>query len=463
MTSAVRDAPALELPRQPGAIRGLMRRHPAAVDRFIAASYLLGTAALAILGRLLLREVEESPGTESIDYLSWPHILLGLLVSSVTTAALLLRRRFPLSSLIAVVAVVVIAPDDMLLNAGATVAAWVLLYSVPVYRSPKAGWVGYAIAVLSSLIPVPSLIGDPLTADVTGPGGTVAVAVLSVTITSALLMLIPVVIGINIGNRNRYTDAIIDRAHQLARERDQRARLAVAEERSRIAREMHDIIAHSVSVMIMLSEGASRAAESHPQEASTAMSQCAEMGRSALAEMRRLIGALREPESAAESAELAPAPGVEALPELIDGFRAAGLRVDLTLKGAPRAAARAGDQGRELAVYRTVQEALTNTLRYAGPGAAAEVVVAQRDGATIVSVTDDGGLPGQPAPMPGVGSGQGLIGLAERMRVFGGELEYGPTGAGGWRVAATLPDDEQADEVDSASTVIEYGNEERDE
>ncbi|MDF1488737.1 sensor histidine kinase [Tessaracoccus caeni] len=451
------DAHELELPRQPGAIRGLMRRHPRWVDGFIAGCYLLGTAGLAALRLVAIEMAGADVVGDDVDYGHWPNILRLLLGMGVTATALLLRRRFPLSSLVAVLLVLLAAPDDMLLSAGASVASWVLLYSVPVYRSAKAGWVGYGAAVVASLLPIPSMIGDPVSADLSGPGGAFSVA-----ITSALMMLIPVVIGINAGNRNRYTEAIIDRAHQLARERDQLARLAVAEERSRIAREMHDIVAHSVSVMIMLSEGASRAAAIQPEAAAKAMEQCAETGRSALGEMRRLIGALREPD-AVEAAELEPTPGVEALPELIDGFRAAGLQVDLTLKGAPRVADGAAGQGRELAIYRTVQEALTNTLRHAGRGAAATVLIDQRGGSTVVRVTDDGGPPGQAAPMSGVGSGQGLIGLAERVRVFGGELDYGPDGARGWRVTATLPDGERpADELRAGATAIEFGSETRD-
>ena len=131
-----------------------------------------------------------------------------------------------------------------------------------------------------------------------------------------------------------------------------------------------------------------------------------------------------------------PTPGLDALPELIEGFRAAGLTVELTFHGTP---GQPGDQGRELAIYRTVQEALTNTLRHAGPGAVASVRIDERPDATVVRITDDGGIPGQAARMAGVGSGQGLAGLAERVRVFGGELRHGPIAPRGWQVTATLP------------------------
>lgn len=429
-----------DLPRQPGALRRVTRAHPWWVDGTIAGLYLLGSATIAVVTGVELPGVTE-PDTAMAQYLTFPRVLLLLLITGITAAALLLRRRYPLQGLIAVL--VATSFVDIPVIAAATVALWVLLYSVPVYRSTRAGWLGYAIAVLATLLALP-IMREDLDASITGPDGILAFAV-----TSAVVVLIPVMLGVNAGNRRRYTEAIIDRAHQLARERDQLARLAVAEERSRIAREMHDIVAHSVSVMVMLSEGAARAAEIEPAEAARAMEQSAETGRAALAEMRRLIGALRDPEGApGAAAELEPTPGIDALPELIEGFRTAGLTVELTFHGQ---AGHSREQGRELAIYRTVQEALTNTLRHAGPGATASVLVAEQADATVVRITDDGGQPGQAAPMSGVGSGQGLAGLAERVRLFGGELEFGPGSPRGWQVTAILPatlsERPEADEV----------------
>lgn len=425
---------AIDLPRPPGALRRLMHAHPAWVDSIIAGLYVLGSIGLAILGGFI-PETEDGPFEYTTpDYLTIPQILLLILIVAITSAALLLRRKYPLSSLAAVLVVSVFAPEDMVPVAAVTVAVAVLLYSVPVFRSVRAGWLGYGLAVVASLLPVP-FMGDIVSAEVTTTGEVITVAT-----TTTLLLLIPVMIGINAGNRRRYTEAIIDRAHQLARERDQRARLAVAEERTRIAREMHDIVAHSVSVMVTLSEGAAQVVELAPTEAKSAMLQSAEAGRSALTEMRRLIGVLRNShDGAPESPELAPTPGIEALPDLIHNFRAAGLTVNLTLAGSSATAVASAEQGRELAIYRTVQEALTNTLRYAGPGAAANVVVEQGETETVVRIEDDGGVPGQSVPMTGVGSGHGLIGLGERLRVLGGALEHGPTLSGGWHVTATLP------------------------
>ncbi|MGC3953135.1 MAG: histidine kinase [Propionicimonas sp.] len=423
----------IDLPRQPGAIRRLMREHPRWVDGSIAGLYLLGTAGLAVVDVTITREMAAETGNADLSYLEFPGILLLLAMVAVTVVALLYRRRYPLWGLVAVLAATSFVNYVPLGVAG--VAVWVLLYSVPAYRSVREGWIGYGLSVLASLLAL-AFTRQAVDATLTGPEDLVIGPddMLVTVIITGLLMIIPVMIGINAGNRRRYTEAIIDRAHQLARERDQLARLAVAEERSRIAREMHDIVAHSVSVMVMLSEGAARAAEIEPAEAAKAMEQSAETGRAALAEMRRLIGVLRDPDPTA--AELAPTPGLDALPELIEGFRAAGLTVELTFHGTP---GQPGDQGRELAIFRTVQEALTNTLRHAGPGAVASVRIDERPDATVVRITDDGGIPGQAARMAGVGSGQGLAGLAERVRVFGGELRHGPIAPRGWQVTATLP------------------------
>lgn len=426
-----RAADDLDLPRPPGALRGLMRENPRWVDGAIVAIYVIAVAGFAVLGAYIPEDFDPESNApmvfESPSYFVFPEVLLLALIVVVTIAAILLRRRYPLVGLIGLLIALIFPPDQMVPAAASTLAIVVLLYSTPVYRSVRAGWLGYVIAVAASLLPIP-FMSDVISAEVN-----TTTEVLQVGVTSSLLLVIPLLIGINAGNRRRYTEAIIDRAHQLARERDQRARLAVAEERTRIAREMHDIVAHSVSVMVTLSEGAARVIDAAPEDARSAIEQSAETGRAALTEMRHLIGALREGDD--ESAELAPTPGLDAIPDLIHGFRSAGLTVNLSLKGGIAGV----EQRRELAIYRTIQEALTNTLRYAGAGATAEVAVAQTTDLIEVRIEDDGGGAASDSTMSGVGSGNGLTGLAERLRLVGGELEYGPTPAGGWLVAAAIP------------------------
>ncbi len=450
----------LSLPRPPGTIRTFFRENPRWMDVILVGVFLAATASMAFLSAFVSPDVTESQPLEyaAPTYFQFPQVLLLALIVIVTVAALLLRRRFPLPSLLAAVAVSAFVPSDFVVAGATPIAVAILLYSVPVYQSVRAGWIGYAVTVIAALAPIPfmgnifagevSIDGETTTADFgeVARGTADFRAVVLVGLMSALLLLLPVVIGINTGNRRRYTEAIIDRAKQLARERDQLAQLAVAEERTRIAREMHDIVAHSVSVMITLSEGAAHVVDDAPDDAKQAILQSAETGRSALAEMRRLIGALRAGDDAETSADLVPTPGLAEIPELVQGFRSAGLSVQLRLDGTSIRKETDGDRSRELAVYRVIQEALTNTLRHAGQDAKAAVVVAQNASGTLVRIEDNGGAADGRKPMSGAGTGHGLIGLSERLRVFGGALEHGPTEAGGWRVEAYLPEGEDLDD-----------------
>ncbi len=447
MNAELSTAAEVRLPRPPGVIRRALAAHPLAVDVFIVTWYVLGcllgvfidlVAAQAPVDGLAVSDWFALPG-----YLHWPWWPLAVLRVLVIGAALLFRRRYPLAGLIVVTVAMLGDHGAQALASG--VALLFMIYAVPVYRSVAAGWIGYAIVVVASvggsLVSMLSGSTWSTTGEIT-PGGVVRAgdaAAMSipdfivVSVMTAIWYLAVLMLGINLGNRRRYLQAIIDRAHQLARERDQLAQLAVAEERSRIAREMHDIVAHSLSVMIALSEGAARAAQAAPDAAVDAMTRSAETGRTALAEMRRLLGALTEQ---GEQAELVPQPGVQDLPELARGFRDAGVDVSLEISGEA-----SGDRGQDLAVYRVVQEGLTNVLRYAGTGARAEVRIERLPDRTVIEVRDFGAKPGSSAPVSGVGSGRGIAGLRERARVFGGEISAGPVaGPGaGWLLHAELP------------------------
>lgn len=440
-----RDAE-VRLPRPPGVIRRAFAAHPLAVDITIVVWYFIGSGIGILLDVLSTQQWNEA--TESIEWpgppiqLAWPWVLITAARILIIAAALLFRRKYPLAGLIVIV--VVTFGEQGIQSFANGVALMFLLYAVPVYRSVTAAWLGYAIAtagvILQGLLAYWRGFGDVATASPANllVAETSAVRsfgeLVTITIMGALWMLAVLMLGINLGNRRRYIAAVIDRAHQLARERDQLAQLAVAEERSRIAREMHDIVAHSVSVMIALSEGASRAAATAPEAATDAMRRSAETGRTALAEMRRLLGALHTPD---EQAALLPQPGVEDLPQLVAGFRDAGLDVSLDVSGAA-----AGDRGQDLAIYRIAQEGLTNVLRYAGTGAKVRVELHRDAERTTVEVRDFGPAIGAATPVTGIGSGRGLAGLTERARVFGGHIESGPVGSadeGGWRLWAELP------------------------
>ncbi len=424
------------LPRPPGIFRRWLNGHPVAVDVIIAVCYLLGCAMMAT-GDVFATWTRD--GIVPPEYLRFPAVLVTALRIAVVVAALLLRRRYPLIGMVAVAAA--LFGQQGAQGAPNTVALAVLLYSVPVYRGVAAGWIGYGIALTANvlLVALPGM-GDYANLSRASDAAAPLEVVVTLSIGTALWLLVVLMTGITIGNRRRYMVALIDRAHQLARERDQRARLAVAEERSRIAREMHDIVAHSVSVMIALSEGAARAAELAPEAAADAMRRSAETGRTALAEMRRMLGVLSDPEDGGGA--LAPQPGIAQLPALVEGFRAAGLDAHLrvTAQGGDAAAGSGADgvdQGHDLAVHRIVQEGLTNALRYAGLGAHVEVAVEREADRTIVTVRDFGPT-GPIRPLAGLGSGRGIAGLAERVRMFGGTIEAAPVAAG-WLLHAVLP------------------------
>ena len=241
-------------------------------------------------------------------------------------------------------------------------------------------------------------------------------------------------LGLYFAARRAYLAELHDRAERLERERDQQAALAAAAERARIAREMHDIVAHHLTVMTTLAEAAVAASASSPEKATDVMRSVAVTGRRALADTRRLLGVLRERDgTGAGSAEaLQPVPDLSQLDALIEQVRSAGLDTALELHGqAPDVPA-----GVQLAVYRLVQEALTNTLKHGGAGARACVRLSFAPSELRVDVDDDGA--GRAAPAA-AGAGSGLPGMRERIRAYGGDVQAGPRQPAGWAVTARLP------------------------
>jgi signal transduction histidine kinase len=225
-------------------------------------------------------------------------------------------------------------------------------------------------------------------------------------------------------------DALEERARLLEIERDQEMRLAATAERARIARELHDVVAHSLSVVIAQADGGRYAGRSDPSAATGALEAVAATGRQALTDMRSLLGVLRD--GGAE--EYAPQPDVAAIPGLVDDVRASGLDVDLLVEGE----AQPMPAGPQLAAYRIVQESLTNVLKHAGPASRAWVRLQWRPDALELSVLDDG-RGASAAMVDPDGSGQGLRGLRERAVLHGGRLEAGPRSGGGFGVHAALP------------------------
>src|SRR5437764_13226114 len=229
------------------------------------------------------------------------------------------------------------------------------------------------------------------------------------------------VIGDNLGTRRAYTRALEERAERLEREQEAERARAVAEEQARIARELHDVIAHNVSVMVVQAAAANDVFDSRPERAREALRAIEASGRTALAELRRLLGGVR--------GDYAPQPGLDRLDELVAQVRAAGLAVAVSVEGSPRVL----PAGVELSAYRVVQEALTNTLKHA-EATRADIALRYSDDELDVEVRDDGGGTGN-----GDGAGHGLIGMRERVTAFGGSLETGPLGTGGFGVFARFP------------------------
>ena len=245
-----------------------------------------------------------------------------------------------------------------------------------------------------------------------------------------LLSVAAFAVGDGIRSRRAHLAALEQRTADLAREERQRAALAVAAERTRITRELHDVVAHGMSVMVVQAQGAAAALERHPDRAADALHHVIEIGRSSLAEMRRLLAAGRT--APAEAARLSPLPGIGEVPALVDQLRSAGMTIELTIEGVPDTVPASVD----LAAYRIVQEGLTNALKHAGPGAVTRVALDFRIDGVRLEVSDDGIGP----PAGADATGNGLRGIAERVAMLGGDLATGPNQDGpGFRLTATLP------------------------
>ena len=236
------------------------------------------------------------------------------------------------------------------------------------------------------------------------------------------------VLGDSMRYRRAYYASLEDRAARLERDRDAQAQIAAAAERARIARELHDVVAHNVSVMVVQADGASYALDNEPEKARQALAAIAGTGRQALAEMRRMLGVLRSGDG---NTGLTPLPGIGQLGELLEQTRASGLAVAFTVEGVPGPL----PGGVALAAYRIVQESLTNTRKHGGPDASAQVTLRYCEDVLVLQITDDG----RGAATVADGAGHGMTGMRERVALYGGTLQAGPRPGGGYQVTARLP------------------------
>src|SRR5215204_5945227 len=342
--------------------------------------------------------------------------VLGCGLVLLHTVPLAARRRFPLAVLATSVASGLAFPALDLSPDLLWMTFLVAVYSVAAYGSRWVSLAGLVVAEVGS-------VANQLT-----PGRFQAPTVIS----NALLIAAVWLLGHFVGVRRVYVGQLEERTAELEQAREELARRAVVEERLRLARELHDVVAHAMSVIAVQSGVGAHVAASRPEEVGKALSAIETTSRAALTELRRLLGVLRQDSD--PQASLTPVPGLANLDSLLTEVGKAGLAVRVRVKGTPLQL----PAGVDLSAYRIVQEALTNVVKHAGP-AHAQVTIGYRDQYVTVEVTDDGqgavtsGSDGQ------AGSGHGLIGMRERVAAFGGELEVGPRPGGGFRVAARLP------------------------
>ena len=390
-----------------------LRRHPKLVD---------GLLALLVLGFGL-----------SV-YGTWARQPALILVIVALAVPIVFRRQYPAAAFAAAVTAGAVQVVAFRGPSTADVSVLILLYSLAVSRPRRASAPGLAICVLGAAVVA---VRWQVSGDVT------AWQVLLVTGLVSTPALLTWLAADSVRWRRGYYAALEEKAHRLERERDALSQVAAAAERARIARELHDIVAHHVSVMVVQADGAAFALENSPDKTREALGAISGTGRQALAEMRRLLGMLRSPSAGPVepvNPELAPVPGTSQLSALLEQTRTAGVPVTFRQEGTPAAGPA---DGADLAVYRVVQESLTNVRRHGGPGVSAAVTIRYTVDGVTVSVTDDGrGAAARPAPASSTAAdrtGHGLSGMRERVELYGGTVTAGPRSGGGYQVTATLP------------------------
>jgi signal transduction histidine kinase len=358
-----------------------------------------------------------------------------LMVSLLLLAPLAWRRRNP----VAAAAVVVVAGllELAVINTflPANVAALVMVYALAACAPRWASRTGLAVGLVGSALAALRYFTsafDPYTS-----GTSVDTLLQTVLFSGAIAVTVVAAWALGDLRRARLLQlaGLEERARLLELERDQEMRLATTAERARIAREMHDVVAHSLSVVIAQADGGRYAGQADPAAATQALDQISATGRQALTDMRALLGVLRED----GGQEYAPQPDIAAIKQLVMDVQASGLDVDLIVEGSPVPM----PAGPQLAAYRIVQESLTNVLKHAGPASRAWVRLQWRTDALEVAVLDDGrgaaaAVAEADGPVP-TGFGHGLLGMRERAELHGGRLTAAPRHGGGFGVHAVLP------------------------
>ena len=377
-------------------------------QRALVNDVLLGVGMLLLVVGSVAGTTPEA-GQRPLD--NWVYVLLA-----VQTLPLVWRRRAPVAVLAVIVAGFIV---DRGLNY-------------------PASWAPFGIAVAmytvgAQIEPRRSLLIGGITMDLVLLWTAIGIWVYDIEwlalLSAAAFLGFPLLVGRESYNRQQRLVELEARAVRAEVEREQRAVEAVIEERTRIARELHDIVAHEITVMTIQSAAARRVLNERPERAAEAVESAESAGHRALAEMRRLRRMLRT-----SVPETAPQPGLAALHRLVDQMQLAGLPVRLRIEGE----ARRLPVGIDLNAYRIIQESLTNTLKHGGPHARAEIAIEYNDDSLLLEVTDDGRGAAASAGSNGE-RGQGLLGMHERIALLEGTLNAGPRRGGGYRVAAKIP------------------------
>ena len=348
----------------------------------------------------------------------------GLAVSVALLSLVPFRRRAPVAvfAAVCVVCLVQLAVLDRIV--AGDVVALIALYTVVAYGpGPRLG------ALATACMLVGALLGA-----VRWDAAEDEVSLLTTVATTVGGVLLAATVGAWRRSRRAELAALVERNRLLAQERDQQAAVGAALERARIARELHDIVAHSLSVIVVQADGAAAGAEQRPAAAAAALRTIGDTGREALGQMRRLLGVLRSEREDAPA--LTPQPGVAQLETLVGQVTRAGLPARLTVEGRPRPL----DGPTDVTLYRVAQEALTNVLRHAGAVTRVDVVLRYHDDAVELLVADDG----RSAVPAGDGQGHGLVGMRERVGLQDGTLTAGPRDEGGFAVRAVVPSEQVA-------------------
>jgi signal transduction histidine kinase len=393
------------------------RGAPLARGRALVVDVLLvvGIAVVQVLGCWASERIglPRSPDWRPLDPLAYALLVVGPL-------ALLVRRRWPARVLAVTLACGLAYAARTYPEGPSSLAIYPALWTVAVTLPRRTAWVaagGTALAVAGAelfLYGDTMFDGEPLYA--------------AVTVFAAMWW------GEAVRARRAYVAELRDRAERAERTREEEARRRVDEERMRIARELHDVVSHTIGVISVQAGVASHLLERRPDKAAESLAAIRQASDEALGELHAMLGVLRDGDGSGAEAPLSPAPGLGELDALVAQAAGSGLEVRVSVQGHPRRLPAAVD----LAAYRVVQESLTNVVRHAR-ASRAEVTVRHTDGQVVVEVTDNGNGAGPASGRRDRRSGQGILGMRERARALGGSLEAGPRPGGGFRVQATLP------------------------